>query len=74
MNRDEEMKIVYLLVKGLAGGDVYFDRVSRVMNKLNIETKIKYYPHILEMTHFFISLGPCDIIHCKMECGTKLKV
>ena len=41
MNQNEEMKIVYLSVKELVSGDVYFDRFSRVMNKLIIDTKIE---------------------------------
>ena len=73
-NRGERMKVLYPLTTGLAGGDVYFDRLSRVMNKLNIDTEIKYYPQILEVAPFLIrspfkSLGPCDIIHSNIECG-----
>lgn len=73
------MKISYSLIKGLAGGDIYFERLSKAMNKFNIETKIKYYPHILEIAPFLIKpisnkIESCDIIHSNTDCGFAVKV
>jgi len=68
------MRVLYPLIKGLAGGDVYFDRLSTVMNKLNIDTEIKCYPQILEVAPFLIKplfkgFGSYNIIHSNIECG-----
>jgi glycosyltransferase involved in cell wall biosynthesis len=73
------MMITYPIIRGLAGGDIYFERLSRAMDQLDIKNEIKYYSHILQIAPFLIkpvskSIILCDIIHSNVDCGFAFKI
>jgi len=72
------MKILYPLIKGGSGGDIYFDILNKYMNNLGISTKMSHYSKILELTPFLIKpffkdLDNYDIIHSNVEYGFAFK-
>jgi len=68
------VKVLYPLIRGGAGGDVYFERLASSMSDLGFETDLQFYPRFLEFILFlarplFRNHRQCDVIHSSVECG-----
>lgn len=72
------MKILYPLIRGGAGGDVYFQRLAYSINNLGHESTLEFYPRVLEFVPFLVSSlfrnrSQYDVIHSNVECGFAFK-
>lgn len=72
------MKILYPIVKGGSGGDIYFERLSRFIGEIDIKSQIVYYPTLFEMypkgiKYFYKLDNDCDIIHSASDWGFAFK-
>ena len=73
------MRVMYPVIRGGAGGDIYFERLSEVMNRLGVDSMIRYYPSLLGIIPFaikplFRGYEDYDIIHTNADCGFPFKV
>ena len=72
------MKIHYILTKGGAGGDVYFQRLASAMTNLGHDCLLTFRPKFLEPVYFLNGLfsnkdKQFDLIHSNVECGFAFK-
>jgi len=72
------LKILYPVIKGKSGGDVYFERLSDMLSKLDIQSHIQYYPANLQLfpnicKYFYYNINDYDIIHSVSDWGYAFK-
>ena len=68
------MRVLYPIIRGGSGGDVYFERLKDVMEKLGVDSSIKYYPSYFEVyprlvKPFYRGWDNYDIIHSVSDFG-----
>lgn len=78
------IKILFLVNKGSAGGDIYFNRLSAALEVLSdFQVELKYFPRYFEilpfLAYFYIrfhhkKIQQFDIIHANAEFGCYVKV
>jgi len=72
------MKIIFKIIKANSGSDVYFERLSRGLNNLGLETKIVYFNKWFQFLPFLVPFfdkdhEEADIIHSNLEYGWVFK-
>lgn len=68
------MRVLYPIIRGKSGGDVYFERMKEVMEKLGVNAVIKYYPSYFEIypplvKPFYKGWDNYDVIHSASDWG-----
>jgi len=72
------MRILYPLIRGGAGADVYFERLTSSMRNFGCEATLKIYPQLLSFAPFLLSplsynLNQYDAVHSNVEYGFAFK-
>jgi glycosyltransferase involved in cell wall biosynthesis len=70
----EKMRVLFPIIRGCSGGDVYFERLKEVMEKLGVDSSIKYYPSYFEIypplvKPFYNRKDNYDVIHSASDWG-----
>lgn len=71
------MKVVFKVIKAGSGSDIYFERLSRALKKINIDSEIEYYPRYFQffpwLLKFIKKKTNADIVHSNVEYGWVFK-
>src|SRR5258706_9508865 len=71
------MTVVFKVIKAGSGNDVYFERLSQALRKVNIDSEIEYYPKYFQyfpwLLKFVNKKSDGDIIHSNAEYGWGFK-
>lgn len=71
------MKVIFKVVRTGSGNDIYFQRLSQALKKINIDSQIEYYPRYFQyipwLLHFFNKKTAGDVIHSNVEYGWVFK-
>lgn len=71
------MKICFKIIKAGSGNDVYFQRLSKALKTINIDSEIVYFSKLFQFFPFLLRLvnkaSTADIIHSNVEYGWAFK-
>src|SRR5436190_5621851 len=71
------MKVIFKVIKAGSGNDVYFERLSQALRKINIDSVIEYYPAYFQffpwLLKFVNKKKQADVIHTNVEYGWVFK-
>jgi len=71
------MKVVFKVIKAGSGNDIYFQRLSEALKRVNIDSEIEYYPKYFQyfpwLLKFVNKKTQADIVHSNVEYGWVFK-